>query len=287
MDRKQRISIFRENLELFANGFYLTPSGGKVDLTPARVYWYDEPFDAGVERTVPGGTIFEVRNEDCIEALIRLDAEGYNAAILNMASASHPGGGVENGSGAQEEQLCRRSNLVMSLYQFQREKVMQYPELGLPVREEQYPLHPRYGGIYSDCVMFFREDEQHDCGLSERPFLAGVISVAGISHPTLDENGLMSAEDEDRTKDKIRTILRIGLAHDNDALVLGALGCGAFANPPAQIARLFHEIFLEEEFKDKYRKVTFAILEDHNSLRNGKGGNFRPFRNEFKQRIVL
>ena len=37
----------------------------------------------------------------------------------------------------------------------------------------------------------------------------------------------------------------------HDSLVLGALGCGAFCTPPAQMARLFHEVLSEAEFQDR------------------------------------
>lgn len=50
-------------------------------------------------------------------------------------------------------------------------------------------------------------------------------------------------------KNKIRTIFRIGLIHGHDSLVLGALGCGAFRNPPRHVAQLFHEVMEELEFK--------------------------------------
>ena len=49
----------------------------------------------------------------------------------------------------------------------------------------------------------------------------------------------------------MRTIFRIGLLHHHDSLVLGAFGCGAFRNPPAHIARLFHEVMEEEEVEEE------------------------------------
>ena len=88
----------------------------------------------------------------------------------------------------------------------------------------------------------------------------------------------MGKRDAEITKNKMRTILRIGLLHGHDSIVLGAFGCGAFRNPPRSIARLFHEIINEAEFKNKYRLIAFAILEDHNSPR---GGNLQPFIEEF------
>jgi len=273
MTRDERIAVFRENLELFADGEY--PFRGET-------MYYDEDFCLEPEPPVRGGTRIEVVNRDCIEVTRELLEEGFDAAVLNMASRTTPGGGVENGAGAQEEQLCRRSNLLLSLYPFSRRAVTAYPELGLTARKEQYPLHPRFGGVYSPNVTFFREGEGRGLRMAEEPFTAGVISVAGISHPRLNARGLMGREDEDLTRDKIRTILRIGMEHRHDALVLGALGCGAFANPPAQVARLFHEVLVEPEFRDQFRRITFAILEDRNSLQNSRTGNFRPFRDEFR-----
>ncbi len=56
---------------------------------------------------------------------------------------------------------------------------------------------------------------------------------------------------KNRTRNEmIRTILRIGLSNGHDALILGAMGCEAFRNPPSHVAKLFHEVIIEPEFKD-------------------------------------
>lgn len=282
MDRDGRKKVFEENLEILANEKYTTPNGREIELKCEAPDFYDEPFELEEEPPVENGTLFTVANEDCVESFKALLRSGYHPALLNMASASHPGGGVENGSGAQEEQLCRRSTLLLTLYQFKRDKARAYPQLHIPNQRKQYPLHPHFDGIYSPDVIFFREAEGRNYRLSDNPFRASVISVAGVAHPPLDKNGLMFPREQEQTKDKIRTILRIAMEHCHDALVLGALGCGAFGNPPAQVAKLFHEVFEEPEFKNQFKKVVFAILEDRNSLRNSTTGNYMPFKNEFK-----
>ena len=117
----------------------------------------------------------------------------------------------------------------------------------------------------------------------EEPRELDFISVAGMNSPQLKPDGMIVDHLVEPIRHKIRTILRIGLAHSHDSLVLGALGCGAFCNPPAQIARLFHVVLMEKEFADKYRHISFAILEDHNShQRHNRDGNYLPFKREFE-----
>src|SRR5581483_11338686 len=53
----------------------------------------------------------QVIDGDCLSHALRLKKEGYNPVVLNMANAEVPGGGYLYGSGAQEENLFRRTNL--------------------------------------------------------------------------------------------------------------------------------------------------------------------------------
>ena len=91
-----------------------------------------------------------------------------------------------------------------------------------------------------------------DCTMMEYPYNVAVVSCAALNLDgrysiKLTADGHMPQVALDITRCKIRTIFRIGLLHGHDALVLGAFGCGAFHNPPAEVARLFHEVMEEEE----------------------------------------
>ena len=79
---------------------------------------------------------------------------------------------------------------------------------------------------------------------------------------------------------KIRTIFRLGVEHGNDALVLGAFGCGAYKLPTDAVATLFRQVMEETEFAGKFRLLVFAIMESARKL-NGPNGKYAAFYREF------
>ena len=281
-----RIDIFNSTLELIRQGWYLTASGERVELPAVEevmeaAEMYREPFRVMVDPTEPITTEVRVEDKDCVLAAKELIDAGYNPAMLNLADLYTPGGLVEYGSGAQEENLCRRSNLIVSLYPFSASRIRQYPDIGLIRKEEQYPMDERFGGIYSGIVTFFRGPESTGSQL-EAPYNIPVISVAALSGPRIGADGLMYPEETAITLEKMRTILRIGQANFHDSLVLSAMGCGAFANPPAHIAKLFHQVIEEDEFRNKFKLIDFAILDGYRTgLSHNPEGNLKPFQREF------
>lgn len=282
-----RIELFNSTLAILQQGWYIAQNGKKVTLPDTKdvmdaAVMYRESVNLLIDPIEPITTEIRVENKDCVLAAKQLIDEGYNPAMLNLADLYTPGGLVEYGSGAQEENLCRRSNLILSLYQFSHARIQQYPDLGLIQEVEQYPMDERYGGVYSGIVTFFRGPESEGSLLEEKPYNIPVISVAALSGPRIDQNGMMYPEETDITLDKMRTIFRIGVLQGHDSLVLNAMGCGAFANPPAHIAKLFHQVVEEEEFKDKFKLIDFAILDGYRTgLKHNPEGNFKPFLKEF------
>lgn len=288
--KELRVEEFLNTVGIANQGYYTASEGVKVTL-PNPVYMvldsvlYSQPFYVHEVRGYRAATMFKVANADCLEAGIRLKKMGYNPAILNMASRSTPGGGVLTGAGAQEENIFRRTNLFQSLYQFTDEATYQpwYEPLVHPhIQRGRYPMDRNFGGIYTPNATLFREGEHAGYRLMEHPVALSFISVAAINRPPLKDATHLADSMVVGTKNKIRTILRIGLRHGHDSLVLSAFGCGAYRNPPSHMARLFHDVFEEPEFKDKYRYVWFAILDDHNShLSHNPDGNLLPFARVF------
>ena len=285
------IKVFMHNLDIFRDVAYRTESDRVITLPVNGAFVeQSEMFSAPIElaKGAKGDgsvlhTEVQVINQDCILATSDLVEQGYNPAVLNMASLYHPGGGVLTGSSAQEEDLCRRSTLAISLYQFSLPGG-RFGDLADMVsvkrRAERYPMDNTYGGIYSPGITFFRGTQDEGYALLDEPFRAAVISVASLNynpkhgHNQLD-NGNIPEADKPVLKEKIRTILRIGALKGHDSLVLGALGCGAFCTPPAQMARLFHEVMDEKEFQGRFSKIVFAIIDSPSS------NNFKPFLGEF------
>ena len=282
-----RIELFESTLTLLRQGWYISNSGQRkslpsVEEVMSAATMYREPVRVLIDPVAPVQTEVRVENDDCVLVAKRLIDEGYNPAMLNLADLYTPGGLVEYGSGAQEENLCRRSNLILSLYQFSQARIRQYPDLGLVQHADQYPMDERNGGVYSGIVTFFRGPESEGSLLEETPHNIPVISVAALSGPRIGSDGMMLPQEAEITLEKMRTIFRIGMANFHDSLVLSAMGCGAFANPPSHIAKLFHQVIEEDEFKNAFRLIDFAILDGYRTgLRHNPDGNLLPFQREF------
>ena len=279
-----RATEFRNTVDIVNQGHYITEDGKKVffpsdEEMMSNTVFYEHEFHLPETARRNEQTMVEVKNIDCLLAGVQLKGRGYNPAILTMARRRNPGGGVTTGAGAQEETLFRRTNLFRSLYQF----APYAGQYGITPSCHQYPLDRDFGGIYTPNAIYFRESEQKGYALLDKPVALSFITVAGMNRPDLTEDNLIADHHVEPIKNKIRTIFRIGLAHGHDTLVLGALGCGAFCNPPHHVAQLFHEVMDELEFANKYRRIVFAILDDHNAHRkHNPEGNFKPFVEEFK-----
>jgi len=86
-------------------------------------------------------------------------------------------------------------------------------------------------------------------------------------------------------KKKMRIIFYIAMENDHDCVVLSALGCGAYKNPPKHIAMLFKEVLEEDAFRGKFKKVIFSIIDDGNTGKeHNPRGNIIPFKEVFDKK---
>lgn len=279
-----RISVYQNTLLAVKNQGYISEQGNFIHLNNSEssilnTKFYDTELNPDFSKVNQFNTKVSVINRDCLVLAKELVKEtDEDICVLNLANRQNPGGGVIKGSGAQEEYLFRCSDYFRSLYQF-----APYAEqYDITSSVNSYPMDRNYGGIFSPNITIFRGPEEDGYPLLNQPWSVNMIAVAALNRPNL-----VHINDEERivpnlinaAKNKIRTIFRIARDNNQTVLILGALGCGAFRNPPKHTAELFKEIIKEREFTGVFRQIYFAIKEDHNS----RGiGNFTPFKEVFR-----
>ena len=285
MERDDRIRVFKETVAAVNKGFYTNSKSEKVEIPHSHndlsldnvtFYNYDIKKKIKFDELEKHTTEIKVVNQDTLYTAKELVDEGLVPAVVNFASFMVPGGGVRKGSRAQEENICRRTNLFESIFRFNKRLAKEY---GLPIDEHQYPLPTNNGAIYSPSITVFRASEDKEYDFLDEPFVIDVITIAALKDPELDEKRHMDYWAKAVTKLKIKMMLNLALFWENDSIVLGAFGCGAYGNPPEDIATLFKEVLNEPNYCDKFKKIVFAVLDDGNSNReHNPRGNYLPFK---------
>jgi uncharacterized protein (TIGR02452 family) len=187
-------------------------------------------------------TRIQVTNETTLGASRRLVESGLKPVALNFANGIHPGGGFLSGARAQEEVLCRSSALYQTL-------------IDDPMYQE-HKERPRPDStdwaIYSPDVPVFRTDDGTEL---ERIWLLSFITCAAPYAPAIGQ-----PEAGDLLQKRIYRILTIAEAYGYSVLVLGAWGCGAFANDTHRTAIDFRRA-LEVRFSGAFSEIVFAITD--------------------------
>jgi len=186
-------------------------------------------------------TEIEVVNYDTLETVLWYQEENEQKyGFLIMANAKNKGGGYLRGAQAQEESVARRTNLHTCFQQM------------------NYPI-PQFGTFHIKDLRIIRDVESNDYAFFEKPFVADCVLSAAYARPELNK-GRFHQEEYEGTKLKIEGILNTFLLNNNRHIVLGAYGCGAFCNPPNDVAWIFKEL-LTKKYKGMFEHVVFAIID--------------------------
>ncbi len=251
ISRERAAGLGHETVSILRVGSYRAPNAAEVDLSgqlqAAITGTLEYPPGSPPSNWIGGNqeTQLRVVNTTTLDAARELVQSGHDAVVLNFASAKNPGGGFLIGARAQEEYLCRSSGLYACL---EGQAMYDYH------RARPGTLYSDYA-IYSPKVPVIRDDRGQ---LLDPPWPVGVITCAAVNARHLFTEDLGKVESAMRQR--IEKVLAIGLAHDHDAIVLGAWGCGAFQNDGHLIARLFAEA-LTGTFRGAYHQVTFAVTD--------------------------
>lgn len=203
-----------------------------LEFTPSVKHQFDEFPDVSLPTSSKKPVIY---NEDVISTILRTPNTS-KTLVLNLASAKRFGGGAESGALAQEEELFRKTDYACHS------------------GKELYPLQ-RNEYVVTRNVTVVKDSFYQDLELSEFRRV-DMIAMPGIRLPP--ETTSLSSENLALMMKKIETIFVYAANHGYEVLVLGALGCGVFHNPPEVIAGIFKRCI--EKYGEAFQSILFAVL---------------------------
>ncbi len=209
-----------------------------------------------------------IRRADDCEIMLR--DSSLPVLVLNLANPVHPGGGVRKGARAQEEDLCRKSSLLLSLESREAAKYYDYNKsLSTYMGSDAVMITPKVeiikdekGALLDDSV---------------------IVSVMTCAAPMLKygKEGMSEEQYEAMMYQRITGMLKVAAYLGYKVLVLGAFGCGAFANDARVVSDLFYRALKEFDFdgmaaKDFFSRIDFAVMD-----RTESQYNFEEFSRNF------
>ena len=171
---------------------------------------------------------------DTVQAILHIrEALGNNSeevkiAVLNFASYRNPGGKFIDGSNAQEECLCHRSNLYNILKNFESYYKANNKEPNKNLYTDR--------ALYIPNVIFHDEARNHIVK-------ADVITCASPNWTAAKKWDVSQVENTLVLAQRIQFIKDIAEFEAPNVLILGAWGCGVFGQNPRTVAKLFNFIF--------------------------------------------
>lgn len=302
MRRKKNIEILEDTLEILGNGSF--EKGGQEiklqfspeqmreiqvflpeDIDTLRAEKTDVPAadDAGSEKKQApqkAGCTFGCENIDALvlaqKKYLELKGNGESVPkvlVLNLASSTHPGGQTRKGASAQEEDLCRRTSLLLSLESDEAKKYYDY--------NNARKTHMGSDGVMiSPCVEVLKDSSSET--LSE-PFPISVMSCAAPMI-RLGLEGMSQQEYEGMLCQRIQGMLLAAASQNYRHLILGAFGCGVFGNDAAIVSNLFHHAIQNLSFDGRGSGQLFDFIDFAVLCRPGKDYNYKEFCRNFSQK---
>lgn len=213
-----------------------------------------------------------VSGKRSLEAAVEYAKQGLKTCVLNFASASNPGGGVTHGSSAQEESICRCSTLYPCLNTSDMWSCFYTPH-----RAAGNPLY-NDDCIYTPDVYVIKSDTNVPKLLPESEWQKVNIITCAAPNLRHKPSNCMNPGAGDKRADitdkelaelltsRIRRIFEIAVANGNEALILGAFGCGAFKNPPIVVAKVFAEQL--QAFRGYFKAIEFSVFHTEREVQN-------------------
>ncbi|MCD7891833.1 MAG: TIGR02452 family protein [Ruminococcus sp.] len=289
--KKKNIGILENTLSILEKGCY-EKSGRQINLIFSKKQMQEIrvflPDEIDLMRSDLSAEICpnQTQNAHCtfgcenIDALILAQKEYQNlkkngeavprVLVLNLASATQPGGQTRKGASAQEEDLCRRTSLLLSLESEGAKKYYEYNNA----------KKTRMG---SDAVMlspYVEVIKDADSEALDEPFPVSVMSCAALM-VRFGLEGMSQQEYEEMLCKRIQGMLLVAASQKYRHLILGAFGCGVYGNDAAVVSDLFARVIQGLTYDGKncsqlFDSINFAVL-----CKSDKDYNYKEFRRNF------
>lgn len=277
--RAARVAIFEDTMAWLRADPALKAAAEKAAANTILL----EEDATGHPNVLQGRPCITVTKERTLECAARLHREdpARKIAVLNFASATHPGGGVVRGANAQEECLCRCTTLYPAL---KGAKAAPFYTLshGSALHTDACLYTPGVLAVKTDTDLperlpeseFFAFDVVSCSAPNLRPQPANAMNPGDIDPAHIADNDLLELHVR-----RWRQIMRAA-AGRADVLVLGAFGCGAFRNPPALVADAFQELLRRDPLlATVFKEIVFAVY-----CPPQDDTNYRVFRDSFAEK---
>ncbi len=295
------IIMLKDTLQIFKQGYYYKDNKkielklSKEEQREVKVFLPTEVNNFANHKLqekihVIGRCGHSCENMDSFSLARRIDAYRNKGSkevlVLNFANPVHPGGGVRRGALAQEEDLCRKSSLLLSLES--KDASIYY--------KHNKRLHTNMGSkaiIITPKVEIIKDADGNL--LDETAVVAVMTCAAPDINTEYGYEGMSEETYQNMFYHRILGMLRCAVVMGYKYLVLGAFGCGAFGNDAKVVSDLFYKALKEFELdgmreKDLFNRIDFAVLsrsQDQYNFnefyRNFGGDNF--FRDEIDAEI--
>lgn len=178
--------------------------------------------------------------ESVVETMQRFD----NAAVLVFASAKNPGGGVLNGSVAQEETISLHSTWY---FQAKENKDFYSEKYASALNTDKVSVAKGY--LMTDTYGYSIVPKNISFIACAAPNLKGI---------TQQKSNISEEKIYEEADKRIKKILSAAVSLKCEHLILGAWGCGVFSLQPQRIALLFRENILKSNYEGK---IHFSIID--------------------------
>lgn len=257
--KDKRIEIFKDTIDTCCTNKKLINSIN-YSIINQRLFLANDVIDCKTSNIRNGGVV--VSSKRTLEASENYAKQGKKVCVLNFASARNPGGGVKNGSNAQEESICRCSTLYPCLntdemyYNFYK----RHRQLKGTLYNDDCIYTPSIKVIKTDTKLpeLLEEDQWWDVDVitCAAPNLSSTHEIANVSN---DELRVIY-------NNRFSRIFELAVMNGVDILILGAFGCGCFKNDPKLVADVFAK--LTKRYSKCFDVVEYAVPFTNNDKNN-------------------